>query len=56
VRIDKLITLLEGYPKDAEIQIECPNGLLVDPKVLNIHEKDFDFSSKITGYVLGWRH
>jgi hypothetical protein len=53
--IGALVRELKGYPQDVEIEIECPNGMLVDPKIKFIHEDSMNPCSKVLGYVLTGR-
>lgn len=53
--IKEFIKVLRNYPQNAEIEIECPNGLLVEPKIKNNYVVDYDTTCGIIGYVVSWR-
>ena len=56
--LERFLKQFEKIPYSSihdEIKILCPNGELVDPNLKVIREKEFDYSSKITGFVLDWR-
>lgn len=54
MKIEQLIRLLKTYPLDQEIEIECPNALLVEPKIKNYRE-DLTNWNKPLKYVISWR-
>ena len=53
--IGQLIRDLNCYPKDREIEIECPNGLLVEPSIKRISENPLDPCSAVISYVITWQ-
>lgn len=55
MRVSDFIRELKNYRQDQKIEIECPNGLMVDPRIKVQHENPMDPFSKPTGYVVTWR-
>jgi hypothetical protein len=53
--IGELIRELSNYPKDKEIEIECPNGLLVRPRIKVMRESLSAFSEPVKSYVITWQ-
>ena len=52
--IGELIRNLKTYPLEMEIEIECPNGLLVEPKI-KVYREDMLNWNKPLKYVLTGR-
>jgi hypothetical protein len=55
VTIGQLIRELSWYPKDKEIEIECPNGLLVRPRIKVMRDSLFAFKYPVKSYVITWQ-
>jgi hypothetical protein len=56
MKIESLINVLQNLSPGREIEIECPNGLLVDPSIKRIRENPMDPSSKLLSYVISWQN
>jgi len=54
MKIGYLIGMLEKFPSDMEVEVECPNGLLVEPIIKRKLENPNDIFSKVLGYVISW--
>ncbi len=55
MKIRDLCNMLEEYCQEDEIEIECPNGLLVDSIIKARHEPKMAIFTKPVGYVISWR-
>jgi len=53
--IGELVRELKGYPMDKDIEVECPNGMTVSPRIKYRRAKLYDSSSAVTGYIITWR-
>lgn len=53
--VEMFVHMLSSYPEDMEIMIECPNGMLVEPKIRYIREMPFMYDSAIKSLVLTGR-
>lgn len=54
--VGEFIRDLQAYPLDMLIEIECPNGLLVEPQVKYVRETPFVYNSAIKSLVLTGRY
>ena len=43
------------YQRDLDVEIECPNGFMVSPKIKLKHENPMNPFSPVVGYVVSWR-
>jgi hypothetical protein len=55
MEVKDLIRELKTYSLGKKIEIECPNGLLVNPKIKVIHLRQWDMGSPIISYVITWQ-
>lgn len=55
MKISELIRKLRNYDRNKEIQIECPNGLMVQPRVKRYIETMADIGKPTKSYVVTWR-
>ena len=58
MKVKSLIAELKNLNQDKEVKLECPNGLLVDPKIKNhlLERYPVNYSQKnIKEYVLTWQ-
>lgn len=53
--VNELIDELRKHDPDKNIEIECPNGLLVEPKIKLVRETPFVFG-EVKSYVLTGRY
>jgi hypothetical protein len=56
MKLSQFIRELSNYQQDREIEIECPNGLMVDPRIkigrINPYNDGF---GPVESYVISWR-
>jgi len=53
---DFIVELQNNCQEDLDINIECPNGLLVKPQIKVDHEVRCNPFSPKVGYVISWRN
>jgi hypothetical protein len=53
--VAELIRELSSYQQDKEIEIECPNGLMVRPRIKRYCETMADIGKPTKSYVVTWR-
>jgi len=54
MKMKDFIMMCLNYHLDMDVEIECPNGLLVEPSIKIKHEYPMNPFSPVVGYVVSW--